>query len=237
MRKITKWFSLFVLIICLVGVAFWQLFFAQNVNFYVVSVVILIASMIPFFVSLEVKRISSREITLIATMIAIAVVGRVAFCLIPQVKPIAAVVIVSAICLGAERGFIIGSFSAFISNFIFGQGYWTPFQMVALGTVGLITGLIFKVVKVNRITLSAVGFVLATVVYGIIVDLSTLFMAYGENITLEAVLSVYGAGALFSLTFGIATAVFLFLFGMTFIRKFDRIKTKYNLVQKNAMEN
>lgn len=230
MKKISKWISLFVFVLSLAGIIVWQALFAERINYYVVSVAILVASMLPFFISLEVKHISSREITLIATLIALAVVSRVAFYLVPQVKPIAAVVIVSAVCLGAERGYIIGAFSAFISNFIFGQGYWTPFQMVALGMVGLLAGLIFKAVKVNRFTLAGVGFVLSTVVYGIIVDLSTLLLAYGENITLEAVISVYGVGAPFSLTFGIATAVFLFLFGTSFINKFNRIKIKYNLI-------
>lgn len=230
MKKISKWICVLVFVLSLVGIIVWQALFAERINYYVVSVAILVASMLPFFISLEVKHISSREITLIATLITLAVVSRAAFYLVPQVKPIAAVVIVSAVCLGAERGYIIGAFSAFISNFIFGQGYWTPFQMVALGMVGLLAGLIFKVLKVNRFTLAGVGFVLSTVVYGIIVDLSTLLMAYGENITLEAVLSVYGAGAPFSLTFGIATAVFLFIFGTSFINKFNRIKIKYNLI-------
>lgn len=230
MKKISKWISLFVFVLSLAGIIVWQALFAERINYYVVSVAILVASMLPFFISLEVKHISSREITLIATLIALAVVSRVAFYLVPQVKPIAAVVIVSAVCLGAERGYIIGAFSAFISNFMFGQGYWTPFQMVALGMVGLLAGLIFKAVKVNRFTLAGVGFVLSTVVYGIIVDLSTLLLAYGENITLETVISVYGVGAPFSLTFGIATAVFLFLFGTSFINKFNRIKIKYNLI-------
>lgn len=230
MKKISKWICVVVFVLSLAGIIVWQALFAERINYYVVSVAILVASMLPFFISLEVKHISSREITLLATLIALAVVSRAAFYLVPQVKPIAAVVIVSAVCLGAERGYIIGAFSAFISNFIFGQGYWTPFQMVALGMVGLLAGLIFKAVRVNRFTLAGVGFVLSTVVYGIIVDLSTLLMAYGENINLEAVISVYGVGLPFSLTFGVATAVFLFLFGTSFINKFNRIKIKYNLI-------
>ena len=210
-------------------IVLWQFLFADSVNYYIVSVVILIASMLPFFVSYEQKKVTARDITLTATLIALAVVSRAAFYLVPQVKPIAAVVIVSAVCLGAHKGYIVGAFSAFVSNFIFGQGMWTPFQMVALGTVGLLAGLIFRWLKVNRYTLSIVGFVLATVVYGAIVDMSTVLSAYGNNVTLKGALSIYASGAVFSLVFGGATAVFLFLFGMPFIIKIERISKKYGL--------
>lgn len=210
-------------------IVLWQFLFADSVNYYIVSVVILIESMLPFFVSYEQKKVTARDITLTATLIALAVVSRAAFYLVPQVKPIAAVVIVSAVCLGAHKGYIVGAFSAFVSNFIFGQGMWTPFQMVALGTVGLLAGLIFRWLKVNRYTLSIVGFVLATVVYGAIVDMSTVLSAYGNNVTLKGALSIYASGAVFSLVFGGATAVFLFLFGMPFITKIERISKKYGL--------
>ena len=210
-------------------IVLWQFLFADSVNYYIVSVVILIASMLPFFVSYEQKKVTARDITLTATLIALAVVSRAAFYLVPQVKPIAAVVIVSAVCLGAHKGYIVGAFSAFVSNFIFGQGMWTPFQMVALGTVGLLAGLIFRWLKVNRYTLSIVGFVLATVVDGAIVDMSTVLSAYGNNVTLKGALSIYASGAVFSLVFGVATAVFLFLFGMPFITKIERISKKYGL--------
>ena len=215
-----------VIIVSLAFILLWQFLFADSVNYYIVSVVILIISMLPFFASYEKKKVTARDITLTATLIALAVVSRAAFYLIPQVKPIAAVVIVSAVCLGAHRGYIVGAFSAFVSNFIFGQGMWTPFQMVALGTVGLLAGLIFQKLKVNRYTLAIV---LATVVYGVIVDMSTILSAYGNRVTLAGALSIYASGAVFSLVFGAATAVFLFLFGVSFITKIDRINKKYGL--------
>lgn len=84
-------------------IVLWQFLFADSVNYYIVSVVILIASMLPFFVSYEQKKVTARDITLTATLIALAVVSRAAFYLVPQVKPIAAVVIVSAVCLGAHK--------------------------------------------------------------------------------------------------------------------------------------
>lgn len=229
MKKSRTVICVAVAVFALLGVTLKELFFSQGVNYYVTSVAILVLSLLPFFVSFEHKKISARDVTLTATLIALAVVGRAAFYLIPQVKPIAAVVIVSAVCLGAERGYIIGAFSAFVSNFIFGQGFWTPFQMVALGTVGLLAGIIFRYIEANRITLSLVGFILAFAVYGIIVDASTIISAYGNNIDLKAIISVYASGIPFSAVFGASTAVFLFIFGESFIKKINRVNIKYNL--------
>lgn len=222
-----KALMLFTVLGSLVFVLIWQTLFAKSINYYISSIVVLVLSMLPLFAVFEEKSLTARNLTLTATLIALAVVGRAAFYLIPQVKPIAAIVIASAVCLGSQRGYIIGAFSAFVSNFIFGQGIWTPFQMVALGTVGLLAGLVFQRLKVNRYTLSVVGFFLASFVYGIIVDMSTVLSVYGNNITLKGALSVYASGAVFNLVFGVSTAVFLFLFGMPFITKIERISTKY----------
>ena len=106
--------------------------------------------------------------------------------------------------------------------------------MAALGAVGLIAGMLFsadsmKEGMLNRIKLSVTGFILSFALYGIIVDFSTVLFMYGEHLTLKGVLSVYASGVPFSLVFGITTAVFLFLFGEVFIRKINRVITKFGL--------
>ena len=217
-------------LLTLVAVVVWQIFFSEQINYYITSVAVLVISMLPFFAGFELKKISTGEITLVATFIALAVVSRAVFYLIPQFKPIGAVVIISAVCLGAQRGYIVGSFSAFISNFIFGQGFWTPFQMVALGLVGFISGLIFKKIKAKRISLSIVGFALCFALYGLIVDMSTIISVYGNDFDLSGALSIYLTGLPFSSVFGVATAVFLFLFGEAFIKKTQRVIKKYGLI-------
>lgn len=206
----------------------WQIFFADT-NYYIIAAAIMILSILPFLFSFEKSKPSSRELTLIAGLIAIAVVSRAVFYLVPQVKPIGAVVIVSGACLGAKRGYLIGAFSAFISNFIFGQGIWTPFQMAALGLVGLVAGLIFDG-RAKRVPLSIAGFVLCFALYGVIVDLSSVLMLTNDY-SLPSVLTVYAAGVPFNLVFGAATAVFLFIFGEAFAKKINRIVKKYGIIE------
>ena len=119
----------------------WQVCFAGTTSWYLVAAVLLLLSALPFFLHLERKPISAREMALLSVLTALAVVSRAVFYLIPQVKPIAAVVIVAGMCLGPFSGYMVGALSAFLSNFLFGQGIWTPFQMVALGLVGLLAGI------------------------------------------------------------------------------------------------
>lgn len=216
--------------LCIGILVLWQVF-SKSRNYYLISIIILIISVLPFFVDFEKSKPSAKKLALLSGMIALAVVSRAVFYLIPQVKPIAAVVIVSGVCLGARQGYLVGAFSAFISDFIFGQGIWTPFQMVALGCVGLLAGVIFKFVKANRITLSVIGFVLAFAVYGLIADTSSVLML-STDFSLPSVLAVYGAGVPFSAVFGVTTAVVLFLIGDTFIRKLNRIITKYGFASE-----
>lgn len=220
------------LLILLIGISslllvvIWQIF-SSSTNYYIIACSLLILSMLPIFVSFEKSKPSARQLALLATLIAIAVVSRAVFYLVPQVKPIGAVVIVSGVCLGAKKGYVVGAFSAFISNFIFGQGPWTPFQMVALGLIGLISGLLFNK-KVNTLILCIVGFILTFVLYGLVVDLNSVLMFTGDY-SFNSVLAIYMSGVPFNLIFGISTSVFLFLFGEGFIKKINRITTKYAL--------
>ncbi|MCH5317667.1 MAG: ECF transporter S component [Eubacterium sp.] len=229
-RKALKILPAILVLLTAVLIVIWQIFLSETTSVYLISAIILLISMIPFLLTFERSAPSARELALLAVLISLAVASRAVFYLVPQFKPIAAVVIASAVCLGAERGYIIGTFSAFVSNFIFGQGIWTPFQMVALGLVGFLAGIIFKIIKPNRWSLSIVGFILAFVLYGIIADSSSVLIMVSD-FNLESVLAVYGAGVPFSAIFGGATAVFLFLFGEGFIKKLDRINTKYGIVK------
>lgn len=222
-----KYLPLVITVVSVALVIVWQIK-SSHTSYYLIAASILVLSMLPLFISFEKGKHTARELALISSLIAIAVVGRAVFYLIPQVKPIAAVVIVSGACLGAKRGYVVGVFSMFISNFIFGQGIWTPFQMVALGAVGLVSGLILSD-KARRLPLALVGFVLTFVLYALLVDLSSVLMMT-STYTPQSVLAIYLAGLPFNLAFAGSTAIFLFLFGEPFIRKINRITKKYGII-------
>ena len=91
-----------------------------------VSLLVLFETMAPFYLSFERRRAPAREAVTIAVLTAMAVAGRAAFFMLPQFKPVLAVVILSGCVFGPEAGFLVGSISMLISNTMFGQGPWTP---------------------------------------------------------------------------------------------------------------
>lgn len=104
----------------------------------------LLASAIPFLLVFDKKKPQARELVPIAVMAAIAVVGRTVFEIIPlpNFKPCSAIIIITAVAFGPEAGFLTGTLTGFVSNFIFGQGPWTPWQMFTWGLVGFLAGIL-----------------------------------------------------------------------------------------------
>ena len=113
-------------------------------QFYIVSLLIIIYATIPFFLMFENRKPQARELVVLAVMCVIAVTSRGAFIWIPHFKPMIAVIIIAGVALGAEAGFLTGAITGFVSNFIFGQGIWTPWQMFAYGMAGFLGGFLYK---------------------------------------------------------------------------------------------
>ena len=228
-KKSNIFLCLFTVLVLMPLTAFAGMYLLEDKKYYFISLLLIIEAMLPFAVSFERRKASSRELVVISVLCAIAVAGRIAFFMLPLFKPIAAIVIVTGIAFGAETGFLAGAVSAFVSNFYFGQGPWTPWQMFALAMTGFLAGLIFhkrKFVK-NRIIMCFFGFMAATLVYGPISDLSAL--AGVNTPTWGYMLTVWGLGMPFNLVHGLSTAFFLFVIGRALLEKLERIKTKYSL--------
>lgn len=69
--------------------------------------------------------------------------------MLPQFKPCVAIIIITGIMLGKQSGFFLcGALTAFVSDFFFGQGPWTPWQMFAFGIIGFISAIVFSKKKV-----------------------------------------------------------------------------------------
>jgi energy-coupling factor transport system substrate-specific component len=86
----------------------------------------------------ERARPDARIVALVATLAALAALGRIAFAALPNVKPTTDIVLISGYALGGAPGFVVGALAGLTSNFFFGQGPWTPWQMAAWGVTGLI---------------------------------------------------------------------------------------------------
>ena len=198
-------------------------------QYYLMCLIIIAVSMLPFFMSLERKRLQTRELVITASVIAIAVASRSAFVFLPQVKPMCAVLIIAAISFGAEFGFVSGAIAMLVSNLIFGQGMWTPFQMMGMGMTAFLCALIIRSFKIkNRIAVGIISGTLCFAVYGAIVDLSMVFMSL-SNINLKSILAVYSSGLLFNFIHGATTGAVAALLQPPINEKLERIKIKYGI--------
>lgn len=207
-------------------------FFLNDRKYYFISILILIYTMIPFFMIFEDRKPQGRELIVIAVLSAIAVAGRGAFYMLPQFKPVVAIVIIAGVCFGAESGFLVGAMSGFVSNFFFGQGPWTPWQMFCFGIIGFIAGILFKKgrLKKNKLQLCIYGGLSTFFIYGGIINIGSLLM-FTSHFSFKALMATYASGIPFDLVHAAATVFFLFIISNPMIEKLDRIKIKYGFIE------
>ncbi|MBE6050346.1 MAG: ECF transporter S component [Clostridium sp.] len=230
-NNIKKLISYFIIIVMVPLTILFGAIFLQDKKYYFISLLVIIYAMISFFIFFEKSNHKSREIVLIAVMATIGVVGRGAFFMLPQFKPVVAIVIITAVSLGAEAGFLTGALIGFVSNFFFGQGPWTPWQMFCFGIVGFLAGILFKknILKRNKLTLCIFGGLATLVVYGGIINFSSLLMM-SSTINMESILAIYASGLPFDAVHAFSTIVFLFLISKPMLEKLDRVKSKYGIM-------
>ena len=202
----------------------------DNQRYFIVSMLLVIYAMVPFFAGFEHRSPKAREIVLLAVMVATGVVGRAAFFMIPNFKPLVAVIIISGVALGRQAGFLVGAMSAFVSNFLFGQGPWTTWQMLAMAVIGYLAGLIFHRYgdRVKVLPLALFGGLATFFVYGAITDMWTILMMTSEP-SMETALVVYGAAVPFNAIHAAATVIFILLLARPMADKLGRVKTKYGM--------
>ena len=191
------------------------------------SILIICAALAAFYFRFEKHKQRARRLVLIAVMTALSVLGRFVFAVIPAFKPVTAVTIISAIWLGPECGFLVGSLSALISNFYFGQGPWTPFQMFALGLLGLFAALLSAPLKKSCIALSAYA-AFAAIFYSCVMDIWTVLW-FSEGFAPSLYLAAIVSALPHMLLYAASNIIFLLLLGRPFGAKLQRIITKYDI--------
>ncbi len=163
----------------------------------------------------------TRRYVIISIMIALAVVGR----FIPFFKPVAALTIISAIYIGIDAGFLVGSLSILLSNFYFGQGPWTPFQMLAFGLIGLIAAMLNEPLRKSRVFLlifgAVSGFLLSAVM-----DVWTVIW-YNGGFDVKLYLTAFVTALPHTILYVISNVIFLYFMAKPFGEKLERIKIKF----------
>lgn len=209
---------------------FLQIIFGSRI-YYFISLIIIIYAMVPFFMVFEGRSPQAREVIVLASLAALACAGRAAFFMVPSFKPIVAIVIISGISFGGEAGFLVGAVTMLVSNFLFGQGPWTPWQMFAMGLIGFLTGILHQkgLLLARRLPLCIYGFLVTFFIYGGIMNAAALFMSVYE-FTWSGLMGIYISGVPVDLVHAMSTFIFLWLSARPLLEKLQRIKIKYSLL-------
>ena len=191
-----------------------------------VSFLILGRVLLAGFAWYERSRPPSQVLALVAALAALAIAGRIAFAAFPNVKPTTDIVIFAGYALGPAPGFAVGALSGLVSNFWFGQGPWTPWQMAAWGLCGVLGALLALGVRnAGRLTLAAVcGF--AGIAYGALLNFS-LMATYGGELSLQRFLILEGRAVPFDAAHAIGNVVFALLAGPAMVRMLARFRRRF----------
>ena len=197
-------------------------------NAALVTSLVAIVSLVPFFAQFELSRLRPRDLMPIVVMTALAVAGRLVFAPVPEVKPVMAIVVITGMAFGRQSGFITGALAMLVSNMFFGQGPWTPWQMYGFGLAGYMAGWIGQTsAGKHRAAVVAFGAALCFL-YGFILD-SWMLIGFVHPTSIAAALATYAAGLPGNVIHAIGTVVFLLPIATAWPPLFDRIKRKYGL--------
>jgi energy-coupling factor transport system substrate-specific component len=192
-------------------------------GYLLVAFLVALLSLAVFLTGFEKKQTGSRRLVIASVLIALSVAGR----FIPLLKPVTAVTVLAAVYLGGETGFLVGSLSALLSDFYFGQGPWTPFQMLAWGLIGLFAAWLSRPLRKSRTLLLIYG-LLSAILYSALMDVWTVLWA-SQTITLSIYLAALLTALPHTILYAVSNVIFLALLAKPFGEKLERVKIKYGV--------
>jgi len=201
-------------------------------KYLIISLLIMLEMMLPFFLVFESRKPQARELVIIAVLCAINVAGRAAFFMLPEFKPVWALTIIAGVAFGGETGFLVGAMTMLASNVLYSQGPWTPWQMFTMGLIGFLAGILFRkgLLRRSRLSLCIFGAAACIIVYGGIMNPAAAILSASE-LNWGVFLAYYVSGFPVDCVHAAATWIFLWFAAEPMLEKLDRIKVKYGLVE------
>ena len=196
-------------------------------HYYVPCAVLILLGFAGFLLYLA-RRVRMKDMIMITVLSAIIAISRGVFFWIPQFKPVSALVLITGSCFGSVPGMLVGMFSGFLSNFMFSQGPWTPFQMLTWGIIGFLSGLpgLRKVLR-NRIPLIIWGMLMG-MLYSGIMDIWTVLDLTGVW-SWKRYLMALSTAVPYIIAYMSSNVVFLMIGLKPLGEKLNRVQTKHGI--------
>ena len=190
------------------------------------SLVLLGLALAAGFAWYERERPPARVVAVVAAMAALAVVGRLAFAAIPNVKPTTDIVLFAGYALGAIPGFAVGAVTAIVSNIFLSQGPWTVWQMAGWGAVGVAGAFLARFLRgrePSRLALAAICGA-AGLAFGAWMDVYQWTLAARQD--LDTYVAVAGTSLPYNIAHAVGNVVFCLLIGPAFLRALARYRRR-----------
>ena len=192
----------------------------------VASFLIVGAVILAGFAWYERSRPPAQVVALVAALAALAIAGRIAFAAFPNVKPTTDIVVFAGYALGGAPGFAVGALTALVSNFWFGQGPWTPWQMAGWGLCGVLgAALALGIRNAGRLALAATC-AFAGIFYGALLNFS-LMATYGGDLTLRHFLALEARAIPFEVAHVLGNVVLALVAGPAMVRMLARFRERF----------
>ena len=222
-----KWLGYGILCLLIPAVVLGGALIFRDRQYAYITLCVAVLSCLPFFLHFERSANDVKRLILIAVMVALSVAGRMLFAPLQHFKPVTALVIITAMYFGSEAGFLTGSLSAVLSNFYFGQGPWTPFQMFSWGMIGFFSGLLAPLLRRSRIALCIWGGI-GGVLYSFLMDIWTVLWADGY-FNLPRYFAAIASAVPVTAVYVVSNILFLLVLAKPIGMLLARMKTKYAL--------
>lgn len=222
-----KWLGYGILCLLIPAVVLGGALIFRDRQYAYITLCVAVLSCLPFFLHFERSANDVKRLILIAVMVALSVAGRMLFAPLQHFKPVTALVIITAMFFGSEAGFLTGALSAVLSNFYFGQGPWTPFQMFSWGMIGFFSGLLAPLLRRSRIALCIWGGI-GGVLYSFLMDIWTVLWADGY-FNLPRYFAAIASAVPVTAVYVVSNILFLLVLAKPIGKLLARMKTKYAL--------
>ena len=222
-----KWLGYGILCLLIPAVVLGGALIFRDRQYAYITLCVAVLSCLPFFLHFERSANDVKRLILIAVMVALSVAGRMLFAPLQHFKPVTALVIITAMYFGSEAGFLTGALSAVLSNFYFGQGPWTPFQMFSWGMSGFFSGLLAPLLRRSRIALCIWGGI-GGVLYSFLMDIWTVLWADGY-FNLPRYFAAIASAVPVTAVYVVSNILFLLVLAKPIGKLLARMKTKYAL--------
>lgn len=187
-------------------------------------IILIIGLFYSVFKLFEKSKPTVENIVIIALLIAIAIIGTLPTAAVPGLQIASFIIIMTGIVFGRQTGFITGVLTPVVIGLFSGLGFWTLFQMLGFGLMGLTAGILAPKLENNTYLRAAFGFMWG-LLYGWITNIS--MFPFLQEINMGTIIGVYASSLVFDLMHGIVTAILLVALFGTFKRIFSRAKENY----------